>query len=151
MITILAVGKKHEEWVQSGIARYEQRLRKPYDVQWELLPHSSLAGDAARNEESSRLVRRIAPDSLVVLLDERGEKLSTPQFGQLLSTPLHDSRPTILIIGGAYGVNDAVHQRADHIVSLSGMVFPHQLVRLIVIEQLYRVQSISTGSKYHHE
>lgn len=151
MITILAIGKKHEDWVEPGIARYEKRLRKPYDAKWELLPHSSLAENAARNEESERLLKRLGADDVVVLLDERGKQLSTPEFGELLEAPLHRSQSVVLVIGGAYGVTEAVHERANHIVSLSKMVFPHQLVRLIVTEQLYRVQSIASGGKYHHE
>ena len=151
MITILAVGKKHEDWVQSGIDRYEKRLRPPYDITWALIPHSSLQADSARLEESDRIRRRLGDDSFVILLDERGKRHTSPAFMELLAEPLARSRKVTVVIGGAYGVDEALHQRADMVVSLSDMVFPHQLVRLILIEQLYRAQSIAAGGKYHHE
>lgn len=151
MITILAVGKKHEDWVRSGIERYEKRLRPPYDVSWALIPHSALQADSARQEESDRIRRRLPDDSFVILLDERGRRRTSPAFLELLQEPLARSRKVTIIIGGAYGVDDALHDRADMVVSLSDMVFPHQLVRLILIEQLYRAQSIAAGGKYHHE
>ena len=67
-IRILAIGKKHENWVSDGIARYEQRLRKPFDVTWQLLPHSAREGEAARAEESDRILSKLDRDAFVVLL-----------------------------------------------------------------------------------
>lgn len=150
MITILAVGKKHETWVREGIELYEKRLKPPFDLNWELLPHSSLEGDAARHEESERILNRITPDSFVILLDERGAQLSSEAFSAQLDKLLVHSRPIVIIIGGAFGVDTTIHDRADNVLSLSSLVLPHQLVRLVLTEQLYRAQSISRGSKYHH-
>ncbi len=150
MITILAVGKKHEDWVADGIERYQKRLRAPFNVEWVLLPHSTLDGDSARFEESQRIIARTNADAFVLLLDERGKAISSPAVAELLEDPINNSRPVVFIIGGAYGVDDTVHVRADVTLSLSAMVFPHQLVRLILVEQLYRAQSIATGGKYHH-
>lgn len=150
-LKVLAVGKKHEAWVVEGIERYQQRLRAPFLLEWVLLPHSSLEGDRARQEESERIVSRLKQDDIVVLLDERGKLLNSPALSTLLSDHLHASRTVVLIIGGAYGVDESVHQRADVVWSLSPLVFPHQLVRLIVAEQVYRAQQIELGSAYHHE
>lgn len=151
MITILAIGKKHESWVVDGIERYQKRLRAPFNVEWVLLPHSTLQTDSARSEESQRINARINDDAFVVLLDERGKRLPSPDLSRLLEMPFNSSRAIVFIIGGAYGVDETAHVRADVTLSLSDMVFPHQLVRLILIEQLYRAQSIATGGKYHHE
>lgn len=150
-IKILSVGKKHESWVSEGIERYQKRLRTPFSVEWVLLPHSSFEGDRARLEESERILSRLGTDEYVILLDERGRSLDSPQLSTLLSEQLHASRTVVLIIGGAYGVDQTVHQRAHYIWSLSPLVFPHQLVRLLLAEQLYRAQQISIGSAYHHE
>ena len=150
-IKILSVGKKHESWVSEGIDRYQKRLRVPFSVEWVLLPHSSLEGDRARQEESERVLTRLNQDDYVVLLDERGKALNSPGLSTLLSDPLQNSRTVVLIIGGAYGVDQSVHQRANYVWSLSPLVFPHQLVRLILIEQLYRAQQIAQGGAYHHE
>lgn len=150
-IRILAVGKKHESWVTDGITRYEQRLQKPFDVNWLLLPHSSREGDGARTEESERICAKLTPDEFVILLDERGKLLDSPGLSRQLLAPLERSQPVTIIIGGAYGVDSTVHQRANLVWSLSPLVFPHQLVRLVLAEQLYRAQAIASGSPYHHE
>lgn len=72
MIRILAIGKKHEAWIAAGLARYEKRLKKPFDVEWVLLPHSAREGLSARQEESERILSRTSPDDWVMLLDETG-------------------------------------------------------------------------------
>lgn len=149
-IRIVAVGKKHESWVDEGIRRYETRLKRPFDAEWVLIPYSSREGIAARQDESARLLARIKDDDFVVLLDERGKIIDSPALSRALAEPLNRSRQVVILIGGAYGVDDSVHLRADMIWSLSHLVFPHQLVRLILAEQLYRAQEISAGGPYHH-
>lgn len=150
MITIVAIGKKHESWVVEGIERYQKRLRAPYDIEWVLLPHSAREGRVARQEESERILAWLSPHDYVVLLDERGKNIDSPALSQLLQTSFASSRRVVLVIGGAYGVTSAAHDRADFMWSLSSLVFPHQLVRLILAEQLYRAQSIAKGTQYHH-
>ena len=149
-IRILAIGKKHESWVSEGLERYEKRLKKPFASEWALLPQSAREGITARQEESERILQRLSDDDYVVLLDERGKLSDSPALAQLLLTPLESSRRVTLIIGGAYGVDETVHARANVVWSLSPLVFPHQLVRLILAEQLYRAQEISAGNPYHH-
>lgn len=150
-IRLLAVGKKHESWVQEGIQRYEKRLQRPFDVSWQLLPHSAREGDAARSEESGRILDKINEGDYVILLDERGTNLDSPSLSSYLLSPLQRSQAVVLIIGGAYGVDASIHQRANLTWSLSKLVFPHQLVRLILAEQIYRAQEIAGGRPYHHE
>ena len=149
-VRILAVGKKHEGWVVDGIARYEKRLRKPFDASWQLLPHSARDGEAARSEESDRILAKLGADEFVVLLDERGRNLDSPELARTLREAFDRSRSVALVIGGAFGVDDRVRGRADLVWSLSRLVFPHQLVRLVVAEQLYRAQEIAAGRPYHH-
>lgn len=149
-IKIIAIGKKHEGWIEEGVRRYEKRLQRPFDMSWVLLPHSAREGVAARQEESERILSRISTGDYVVLLDERGKLLDSPALSKLLLCPLERSEPVTIIIGGAYGVDDSVHERANKVWSLSPLVFPHQLVRLILTEQLYRAQEIARGNPYHH-
>lgn len=151
MITILAIGKKHEAWVQDGLERYQKRLRRPFDVEWVLLPHSSKQGDEARQDESERILACLQPDDYVILLDETGRNITSPTLSALLESQFNHSKRPVIIIGGAYGVDERVQARADFIWSLSKLVFPHQLVRLLATEQIYRAQSIAAGSSYHHE
>lgn len=148
-IKIIAIGKKHEKWVKDGIDRYGTRLRKPWDITWQYLPHSSLAEEAARAEESRRILEKVDRDDYLVLLDERGKMLSSPALARLLEAQL-GFKKVVLVIGGAYGVDDSVRARANTIWSLSDLVFPHQLVRLIITEQIYRAGEIATGRPYHH-
>ncbi len=150
-LTVLTVGKKHEAWVADGIERYQKRLRAPFAIEWVHLPHSSLDGDRARQEESERILSRLRQGDYVILLDERGKLLDSPTLAEVLIEPLSRSISVVLVIGGAFGVDQSVHDRAQRVWSLSPLVFPHQLVRLILIEQLYRAQQITSGGSYHHE
>lgn len=151
MITIVAIGKKHEDWIEEGLERYQKRLRQPFDVRWQLLPHSSLHGPAARQDESARILERLNNDDFVILLDETGKSFDSPTLATLLESQHNHSKPVTFVIGGAYGVDERIHGRADQVLSLSKLVFPHQLVRLILVEQLYRGQEIARGGQYHHE
>lgn len=148
-IKIIAIGKKHEKWVKDGIDRYESRLRKPWDISWQYLPHSSLAEEAARAEESRRILEKVERDDYLVLLDERGKMLNSPALSRLLAGQL-GFKKVVLVIGGAYGVDDSVRARANTVWSLSDLVFPHQLVRLMITEQIYRAGEIAAGRPYHH-
>ena len=151
MITVLTIGRKHEAWIEPGLERYQKRLRAPWDVRWELLPHSSLEGARARQEESERILSRLDPSDVVILLDETGTALDSPRLSKLFDEHFaRTSQRIVCVIGGAYGVSDELKQRAQYIISLSNLVFPHQLVRLILIEQFYRCQEISRGGSYHH-
>ena len=149
-IRIIAIGKKHETWVSEGIERYQKRLKRPFAVEWVLLPHSAREGHAARVEESERILSRIKPEEFTVLLDERGKVLDSPALSSTILSPLESSQSVVIIIGGAYGVDQTVHSSVDLVWSLSRLVFPHQLVRLILMEQLYRAQEIAAGNPYHH-
>ena len=150
-IRIITIGKKHESWVLEGIERYQKRLKKPFDVEWVILPHSSFEGVQARQDESRRIISRLNANDYVVLLDERGRNVTSPDFSKRLVSILDTSCPIAIIIGGAYGVDETIMRRANFIWSLSGLVFPHHLVRLLLIEQLYRAQEIAAGRAYHHE
>ena len=148
---ILAIGKKHDSWVAEGIERYQKRLKVPFSAEWVFMPHSSLDGDRARQDESERILMRVTAYDFIVLLDERGKELSSPAVAEVLKTQLDRSQKVLVIIGGAFGVTDELRGRADLVWSLSPLVFPHQLVRLILVEQLYRAQQITLGGSYHHE
>jgi 23S rRNA (pseudouridine1915-N3)-methyltransferase len=150
-LTVFAIGKKHEDWVAGGIERYQKRLKSPFLTEWVLMAHSSLDGVRARQEESERLLSRLDAYDYIILLDERGKSFDSPALSELLKGRLDRSEKIAIVIGGAYGVTDELRTRADLVWSLSPLVFPHQLVRLILIEQLYRVQQIAVGGSYHHE
>ena len=144
MIRIIAGGKRNASWAEEAIAEYDKRLRKPFEVKWEFW-------------EEEKLTRRLAEWSfkkgqeLVICCDERGENISSDEFSQRLVKAFSDNLDIVILIGGAYGFNDLVREKADFVWSFSRLVFPHMIARLIVTEQIYRAQEISRGSKYHHE
>ncbi|MGE5327716.1 MAG: 23S rRNA (pseudouridine(1915)-N(3))-methyltransferase RlmH, partial [Thiobacillus sp.] len=90
-------------------------------------------------------------DDAVILLDEAGKLINSQDLSRKLTEYFNRSKNIVFVIGGAYGVHDALFERADFIWSLSPLVFPHQLVRLILTEQIYRAQEIDAGHPYHHE
>ncbi len=151
MITIIAIGKKHEAWITDGLERYQKRLHAPWNLTWVLLPHSTQDGTRARQDESERILHRLDPSDYVVLLDERGKLVDSPALSRTLDGLFVGARNVVVVIGGAYGVDERLTARADLVWSLSPLVFPHQLVRLLLVEQLYRAQEIAAGSAYHHE
>lgn len=149
-LTVISVGKKHDRELAGAIADFEKRLRAPFNFEWRFLPNSNFEGEKARVEESERLEKLLSKDDFVILLDERGKNLSSPEFSQILSENLAHSNIKI-VIGGAFGVSQEFRSRANLVWSLSKLVFPHQIVRLVLAEQIYRAQEIAKGSKYHHE
>ncbi len=151
MIKIIAIGKKHESWIVDGIERYSKRLQGSWKLEWVLLPHSALEGPAARQEESQRILQKLDERDRVVLLDETGSLWDSPALSRQIQDQLDVSTQLVLVIGGAYGVNEALQRRANQTWSLSPLVFPHQLVRLLVVEQLYRASCIASGHPYHHQ
>lgn len=148
-IRILTVGKKHEPWARQGIERFLERLRPPFAADIELVPHSGKEGVLAATEESEKILNRTKPSDFIILLDERGENLSSPEFSKIVTD--NASGQIVIVIGGAYGTSSELRQRANIVWSLSRLVFPHQLVRLILTEQLYRAQEIAKQGPYHHE
>jgi 23S rRNA (pseudouridine1915-N3)-methyltransferase len=149
-IRIISVGKKHDALFSDAIEYYSKRLQPPFTVDWVLLPHSPKEGAQARRDESTSILARLSSDDYVILLDERGTAYESPAFSRLLQDTMATRGKITIIIGGAYGVDDALRSRADTMISLSAMVFPHQLTRLILAEQLYRANQIAKGSPYHH-
>ncbi len=150
-VKIIAIGKKHEKWLTEGISRYENRLQSPFKLSWVLLPNSPKKGVVATEEESETILKQLNASNYVILLDERGKMIDSPALSRLLAEKLDHSKEVVFIIGGAYGASSKLQQRAQYIWSLSSLVFPHQLVRLMLVEQLYRAQAIYKGTPYHNE
>ena len=154
-IEIWSVGKANEAYLEPAITRFLDKTRPYIAVQLIVLPAvrkgASPSPEAILKMEEELILKRLQPQQLLVLLDERGKLLSSPEWAtQFQSMMNRSSKTLVLLIGGAYGVTDAVRARAAQVWSLSKLVFPHQLVRLIVAEQLYRAFSILHNSPYHH-
>jgi 23S rRNA (pseudouridine1915-N3)-methyltransferase len=145
-IRVLCVGKQSTKHLEPAIRQYLQRLESIASVGIETVASSNI------EDESTQLLRRLNKQELVVLFDERGKQLTTPALAQHIENWQNSGTKSVtMIIGGAYGVSQAVTDRADIVWALSRLVFPHELVRLIAIEQLYRAYDILRGGKYHHD
>lgn len=142
MIHIIAGGKKHLDWVNIAVSEYQKRLKKPFNIEWELIEEEKLNQYLAKWPFSGQ--------QYVILLDERGKNLSSLELSGILSQQFVNSREVVIIIGGAFGVSEEIRQKSNLVWSLSRLVFPHQLVRAILAEQVYRAQEIWNGGKYHH-
>lgn len=154
-IEIWSVGKAHEPFVKDGLAYYFRKIQPYIAVSIVLLPppKKTAAADEAfiRQEEEVLILKKLQPQHYLILLDERGVLHDSihwsKQFQHLMNTGV---KTVVLLIGGAYGVTDNIRKQARQVWSLSPLVFPHQLVRLIVAEQVYRSFSILRNSPYHH-
>jgi len=152
-IRVIAVGKDKDRWVTDGCAHYEKLLSRFVTVQWVLVSPlkaaSSLTPAQIKKREAERILKRFEKGIHVALADA-GEPADSPTLARRLQGWLIQGRGIVsFLIGGPYGLDDPVLQRADHVLSLSFLTFPHQLVRLVLLEQLYRALSIMHGTDYH--
>ena len=155
-ITVLFTGKTSFKYLKEGLEIYEERLKHYISFRKIELPDirnsSSISQEQVKEKEGDIILEHIKPGDTVVLLDQRGKKLTSEGFAKELEKKiLSGTKNLIFVIGGAYGFSEAVYQRAGSMLSLSDMTFSHQMVRLIFVEQLYRAMSILNGSPYHHE
>jgi 23S rRNA (pseudouridine1915-N3)-methyltransferase len=154
-IQLWSIGKNHESYVKEGIEDFTRRVSKYFPVEWNLMPTPKNAGMLSemdlKKKEGETILEWLKKDDYLIVLDERGQSLSSPQLADFLQARANDSVKTLIfLIGGIYGVDEAVIKRANMTWSLSKLVFPHQLVRLILVEQLYRACTILRNEKYHH-
>ena len=143
MIKIIAGGKKSTDWVLVAQSEYEKRLKKPFNLNWEIYEEEKLAKKLDLWDFKS--------NEFIILADERGKNVSSVELAQKLNKIFNSSMEVVIIIGGAFGVSEEVRKRADFVWSFSKLVFPHMLMRVMMTEQIYRAQEILNGGKYHHE
>lgn len=142
MIHILAGGKKQKGEYYWLIEDYQKKCRAPYDFDFTFYEEDKL----------TKLLEKwpFPEDAFVIVADERGEELYSPEFAKLLQDEFTASRKVYIVIGGPFGVSSEARERANFVWSFSKLVFPHMIARLIVSEQIYRANEIARGSGYHH-
>ncbi|MFM7837964.1 MAG: 23S rRNA (pseudouridine(1915)-N(3))-methyltransferase RlmH [Chitinophagaceae bacterium] len=150
-----SVGKDHEPYIKSGVELFTQRISHYFSVEWKLIPvprHTGMLSEAdLKKKESQTLLNLLQPEDYLVALDEQGKSLTSEGLAQFLQKRSNESvKRLVFLIGGAYGIDASVRQRAQYVWSLSALTFPHQLVRLILAEQVYRACTILKNEKYHH-
>jgi 23S rRNA (pseudouridine1915-N3)-methyltransferase len=155
-LSLWTIGKANESYVKEGVDTFTNRMGKYFSSEWTIIPPPKNAGllpeAELRKKEAELVLGMLKPDDFLVALDERGKGLRSEELAAFLQQrATESSKNVIFLIGGAYGIDAAVLARAQLKWSLSGLTFPHQLVRLILAEQLYRACTILRNEKYHHK
>lgn len=154
-IQFWSVGKTHEAYAKAGIEDFTKRINNYFSADWLMIAPPKNAGSMPEAElkkaEAQLVLHALQKEDLLVLLDERGKNLSSPELAQWIQQKANAStKRLVFLIGGAFGVDETIAARAQFTWSLSRLVFPHMLVRLILAEQVYRACTILRNEKYHH-
>ncbi len=147
-----AVGKAHETYVKEGVTLFTKRISHYFPVEWKLLPPSkNTEPEQIKKDEAAQILHLLKHDDLLVVLDEKGKQWDSIELADFIQKKADSAcRQIIFLTGGAYGIHEPVLKRCNYVWSLSRLVFPHQLVRLILAEQIYRACTIIRNEKYHH-
>ena len=151
-ILLLYIGKTTESYLIDGIATYVRRLSNYIAVKEAVVPASVFKDKRrAQEEEENQIARQLLTGDFVVALDERGKQLSSTELaGQAEQWMSRSIKRVVFVVGGAYGFSKTFLENADFLLSLSKLTFTHQMVRLVLAEQLYRAMTIIRNEKYHH-
>ncbi len=154
-IKLLAIGKTDNTQLQSLIDDYKKRLGFYIKFELEIIPDlkkvKNLSVAQQKQKEGELIFNKIAPTDVLILLDENGKQLDSVDFSKYLQKHMNSGiKQLVFVIGGPYGFSEDVYNKAEGKLSLSKMTFSHQMVRLFIIEQLYRGFTILKNEPYHH-
>ncbi|MCP4684973.1 MAG: 23S rRNA (pseudouridine(1915)-N(3))-methyltransferase RlmH [bacterium] len=151
-VRIVAVGKDKDPWISEGSKHYTKLLSRYASVETKMIPALKAASSLSPAEIKSReavLIEKELGRGYLIALGDRGSSFDSPKLAARLEKLQAQSGTLVFLIGGAYGLDESIITRADLVLSLSPLTFSHQLVRLILLEQLFRALSILHGSSYH--
>ncbi len=153
---IITIGKKHDKNIEDFISDFEKRIKANFDLSWTIIASQDDSNKERQKEKEGikiiEILEKENKNNFIILLDEKGKEKSTLELSNIFEEKMNIGIDKIIfIIGGAFGINERVKEKANLVMSLSKLVFPHQLVRVILVEQIYRCISIFKNGKYHHE
>ena len=156
-ITLITVGKIKEKYLKDAISEYSKRLSRYckleiIEVADEKTPDnaSQIVEDGIRDKEGERILKYVKEDAFVVTLEIKGKLLTSEELADKIETlGIQGTSHIIFIIGGSIGLGNEVLKRSNYALSFSKMTFPHQLIRVFLLEQIYRAFKISNGETYH--
>ena len=153
-ICLLVVGRTVEKYFIAAIEEYVERTRHYIPFEMEVIPElkntKSLSESQQKEREADLLLRAFQPGDFIVLLDEHGKEFRSTEFAMWIDKKMQQvPRRLVFVIGGSYGLGDDVLRRSNFALSFSKLTFPHQLMRVLFCEQLYRCARINSGQKYH--
>jgi len=154
-IKLLTIGKTDNQHLQQLIEDYTKRLDFYIKFQFEIIPDlkktKNLSEEQQKNKEGALILNKLKPTDILVLLDENGKQYDSVAFSNFLQKQMNSGiKQLVFVIGGPYGFSEALYQKARAKVSLSKMTFSHQMIRLFMVEQLYRAFTILRNEPYHH-
>jgi len=152
---LVVIGKTDEAYLQTGIDKYQQRLKHYLPYEMKVIPDLKKTKNLSENQqktlEGQLILQNFQAGDYIILLDENGKDYSSVDFSkQIEKRMLSGVKRLIFVIGGPYGFSDEVYAKANGKLSLSKMTYSHQMVRLIFAEQLYRAMTILKNEPYHH-
>lgn len=151
-----SIGKNNEPFVKAGVEDFTKRISNYFKIEWNIIPLPKNAGMLSemdlKKKEAEIIFDWLHPGDYLIALDEHGKQWTSEGLAKFIQQRANDSvKNLVFLIGGAYGLDVAVLKNAQHVWSLSSLTFPHQLVRLILAEQVYRACTILKHEKYHHK
>lgn len=155
-LRVIWVGKTKQGYAKEGVDHYRKRIKPLGDlecIEIRAASHSGREKNAALKAESEAILKQLGSrGQRFYLLDERGRQPSSRELAELLeAAAMIDGQSITFVLGGAYGVDSRVRSAASETISLSRLTFPHQLARVVLLEQLYRALTLSAGHNYHHD
>lgn len=151
-----SIGKNHEAYIKPGVEEFTSRISRYFNVKWNIIPVPKNAGMMSemdlKKKEGETILDWLGKDDYLVALDEKGKQMTSEKLASFLQSRANESaKSVVFLIGGAFGIDEPVLKRANFKWSLSELTFPHQLVRLLLAEQVYRACTIMKNEKYHHK
>ena len=151
-LVVAAVGRPRDRHLAAAIDEYESRAARYWPLTVAEVREASgrgVSASDARRREGERLLERLPAGALVLACDERGDRLTSPEFAALLTGARDAARDVAFLVGGAFGLDDTVRRAAARSLQLAPWTLPHELARLVLAEQLYRAGTIARGEPYH--
>ena len=150
MIKIICVGKIKEEYLNKGINEYKKRISKYHNIEiYELQDEGLLDKQTTLKKEKEKILKIINPKDYLIILDIDGKELNSIQLAKKIDEIFITNSNITFIIGGSYGIDDSIKDLADLKLSFSKLTFPHQMFRIILLEQIYRAFKINNNEEYH--
>jgi 23S rRNA (pseudouridine1915-N3)-methyltransferase len=155
-ITLIAIAKTNDTYIQEGIDKYLKRLKHYIKFEMVIIPAlkstKNLSEDDQKTKEAEHYFKYLQNTDQLVVLDERGTEFTSLHFADFINKKMISSvQNLVFLIGGPYGFDQSIYQRANYKISLSKLTFSHQMIRLFFVEQVYRAFTILKGEPYHHE
>ncbi len=155
-IRLLFIGKTDEKWLSEVVDKYSGRISKYLPFQIDVLPDikntKSMSVEKQKQVEGGLIIKNISSPEVVILLDERGKEQTSKEFSVFLQKKMNSGIKVLtFVVGGPYGFSEEVYRKFNIRISLSKMTFSHQMIRMLITEQIYRAMTILRNEPYHHE